>query len=321
MDDDGNWLAPGVASSSVDTRRWCMNCALRSAGLFAILSTALGACRDNQAPLPPIPGHLAFVSTRGRLGQYDIFFMNADGSGIMNLTDSLADDEWPSWSPDSLKIAFQSDRDVNAGTPLDIFVMNANGTNVVQLTTDTTQEGQPAWSPDGSKIAFVSNRGGSLHIYTMNAADGTGITALTTGIQTDAQPAWSPDGKKIAFATNRDGNDEVYVMNSDGTNPVNLTTHPGFDDAPAWSPDGTKISFMSTRNSNTYGIYVMNSDGSNVTKVYAELAPAEYPAWSPDARYLAFDSGGDIYVVQADGSGLRRITGGGSVNVQARWRP
>jgi len=121
-----------------------MNRALR---LLSILSTALGACRDNQAPLPPIPGHLAFVSTRGRLGQYDIFFVNADGGGIVNLTDSLADDEWPSWSPDSLKIAFQSDRDVNAAAPLDIFVMNADGTNVVQLTTDTTKEGQPAWSP------------------------------------------------------------------------------------------------------------------------------------------------------------------------------
>src|SRR5256884_6559401 len=155
---------------------------------LAALCVVLAACNHTEAPLPPIPGHLAFVSNRGRTGlQYDILETGAGGSGLVNLPDSLAYDDWPTWSPDHSKIAFQSDRAVNAAQPLDIFVMNADGTNVVQLTTDTTQERQPAWSPDGAKIAFASNREGKLHIFTMNASDGSGVTRLTTGVQTDAQ--------------------------------------------------------------------------------------------------------------------------------------
>src|SRR5256885_1000271 len=286
---------------------------------LAAVGVVLVGCNHTEAPPPPIPGHLAFVSNRGRTGlQYDIFAMGADGTGLVNLTDSLAYDDWPAWSPDHAKIAFQSDRVVNAAQPLDIFVMNADGTNVVQLTTDTTQERQPAWSPDGAKIAFASNREGKLHIFTMNASDGSGVTRLTTGVQTDAQPAWSPDGTKIAFATNRDINEEVYVMNADGTSPVNLTSNPASDAGPAWSPDGKKIAFMSTRIGGTEQIFVMNADGTGVVQVTSASVGAEYPAWSPDGAYLAFDSDFHIWVAQAAWLGVLDLVLGNEVAAPRR---
>ena len=160
---------------------------------LAAVGVVLVGCNHTEAPLPPIPGHLAFVSNRGRTGlQYDIFAMSADGTGLVNLTDSLAYDDWPTWSPDHSKIAFQSDRAVNAAQPLDIFVMNADGTNVVQLTTDTTQERQPAWSPDGVKIAFASNREGKFHLNVMND-DGAGLVALAEYRDVRGSASWSPE--------------------------------------------------------------------------------------------------------------------------------
>ena len=114
--------------------------------------------------------------------------MNADGTGLLRLTDVPESDLYPAWSPTNL-IAFNSYRDGN----WEIYLMNTNGTNQKNLTNNSTGDDLfPAWSPDGSKIAFQSNRDGAYEVYVMNA-DGTGQTRLTlnTG-DTDGQPAWSP---------------------------------------------------------------------------------------------------------------------------------
>src|SRR2546430_17434788 len=72
---------------------------------------ALVGCRDTAAPSAPIPARIAFGSDR-RLGQSDIWLMNTDGS-LQLVTDHLAQDDWPSWSPDGTHLAFESDRSSN----------------------------------------------------------------------------------------------------------------------------------------------------------------------------------------------------------------
>src|SRR6266550_3137716 len=172
---------------------------------------ALAVRRDTAAPFAPIPARIAFVSDR-RLGQRDIWLMNTDGS-VQLVTNHLADDDWPSWSPDGTHIAFESDRSLN----YDIYSTTLDGSVVVRLTADTAFDGQPAWSPDGAKIAFVSDRDGAGEIYVMNV-DGTGPANLTNNAANDLAPAWSPDGSKIAFQSTRDGSDfAIYVMNANGS--------------------------------------------------------------------------------------------------------
>jgi dipeptidyl aminopeptidase/acylaminoacyl peptidase len=127
---------------------------------------------------------IAFRSYRD--GNYEIYVMNADGTGQpTRLTFGTAYDEFPSWSPDGSKIAFMSDRDGN----FEIYVMNADGNEQTCLTLSAAADGLPYWSPDGLKIAFASERDGNWEIYVMNA-DGTGQTRLTMNPAGDYDTSW-----------------------------------------------------------------------------------------------------------------------------------
>src|SRR5882724_5207201 len=164
--------------------------------------------------------------------------MNADSTGATRLTSNPTLDDRPAWSPDGIKIAFQSNR----ADHTEIYMMDANGSGVIRLTDNLPNqcthpfgcpgESAPSWSPDGTKIALDPLFRGR-EIYLANV-DGSGVTQLTHNVATDAYPAWSPDGTKIAFGSDRDGNGELYVMNADGSGVVRLTHNSSFDGVPAW---------------------------------------------------------------------------------------
>src|SRR6266571_4094053 len=222
-----------------------------------------------------LPSPIAFHSNRS--GNYEIYVMNADGSGQKRLTNNPVADEVPAWSPDGAKIAFASDLYGN----YDIYVMNADGSTPIRLTNNPTYDYWPAWSPDGKKLAFVSDRDGNFEIYVMNA-DGTNPTRLTSNSTVDFSPAWSPDGTRIAFQCDPDGtaNLEICVINADGTNLVRLTNNPALDEFPAWSRDGSKILFTSLRNGNS-DLFIMNPDGTGVTPITGNPATDEDGDWKP----------------------------------------
>jgi WD40 repeat protein len=269
----------------------------------AVAVVAVGGTEHARAAFPGVNGKLAFGSNRD--GNFEIYVMNADGSGVTRLTNDAASDGAPAWSPDSSKLAFASDRDGN----IEIYVMNADGSGVARLTDNAAFDSQPAWSPDGSKLAFASGRDGNEEIYVMNA-DGSGQTNLTNNAALDDSPAWSPDGSKLAFTSRRDGNTEIYVTNADGSGTATrLTNSTPFGNVdPDWSPDGSKLAFVSSRDGNEE-IYVMNADGSGQVRLTNNSLPDRDPAWSPDGSKIAFDnSDGEIYVMNADGSGRTNLT-------------
>ena len=279
------------------------------------------SCGGTNEPTPDAgPGRLLFE--RAGNGLSDIYAVDASGKNLEQLTTSLAIDDWAAWSPDTVKILFQSDRIANPSAPVhfQIYVMNSDGSSVGKLTTlDSVDSYQPAWSPNGTKIIFGSNRDGNGEIYVMDP-NGANVIRLTFDSAEDGQPAWSPDGGKIAFATARDGNDEVYLMNPDGTAPVNLTNNAGSDLTPAWSPDGSKIAFESNREGD-YAVWVMNADGSNPVRLTEPRPPSGAPSWSPDGTRIAYEQNGDIWVMNVDGSRKIRVTGGFWADGLPRWRP
>ena len=277
-------------------------------------------------------GQIAFVS--GRDGNAEIYVMNADGSSLRNLTNNPASDVQPVWSPDGSKIAFTTFRDGND----EIYVMNADGSGLTNLSNNPASDGLPVWSPDGSKIAFVSDRDGSdgIHgeIYVMNA-DGSAVARLTTDAHVlfqYPQHVWSPDGKRIAYVQFVSCGSRcippyayIWVANADGSGATQLTN--GRADAePVWSPDGTRIAFRSLQGG--YRIAVMNANGSGQVTLTDSTGNDEVPVWSPDGSRIVLESRRtgttEVYTVNADGSGLRRLTnnGCGTFNMFApAWSP
>jgi Tol biopolymer transport system component len=212
-------------------------------------------------------------------GGYDIYVMNADGTGQTRITTGSENDYDPAWSPDETRIAFaKCCPDGNA----EIYAMNADGTGQTNLTNNASWDTSPGWSPDGTRIVFDSNRADpdADEIYLMNA-DGTGQTNVSNNPAQDYSPAWSPDGTRIAFVSDRDDwNKEIYVMSADGTDQSRRTIRPSADSAPAWSPDGTKIAFAGYEAGNPE-ILVMNTDGTGQINLTQSQAPERDPDWQP----------------------------------------
>src|SRR2546430_7040418 len=127
------------------------------------------SCGTNEPSPDAGPGRLVFE--RAGSGLADIYAIDARGQHLQQLTTSFAIDDWAAWSPDTVKILFQSDRIANpsAHVHFQIYVMNTDGSSVGKLTTiDSVDSYQPAWSHDGTKIIFGSNRDGNGEIYVMD---------------------------------------------------------------------------------------------------------------------------------------------------------
>ncbi len=120
-------------------------------------------------------------------------------------------------------------------------------------------------------VVFQSNRVGGSKLFVARL-DGSELRQLTSGPGEDVTPVWSPDGSQVMFASTRGGDEDVWIVRRDGQELRNLTNHPAGDSHPSWSPDGRRVVFCSTR-----------GDGEN----------------------------DDIYVVNVDGTGLRRLTDNG----------
>jgi Tol biopolymer transport system component len=161
-----------------------------------------------------------------------IYTINADGTGETRLTYGSYEDRSPSWSPDSRKIGFTTNRESGCQSVIDgcfaAYAMNADGSGQARLTENRATNAAPVWSPDGSSIAFLSFRDGNYELYAMNA-DGSGEMRLTHN--GSGAFVWSPDGRYLATSEG----DAIAIVNRDGSGERRLLTG-GNGGRPDWPP-------------------------------------------------------------------------------------
>lgn len=172
------------------------------------------------------------------------------------------------------------------------------------------------------KIAFIQDG----EVFTMNP-DGSDIKQIThLGPDNSANfPAWSADGKQIVFNEfpPPDGVPQIWAMNADGTNQHLVFAEQDFgENRPSLSPDGSKVVFgrcnLLVGDGDTCAIYSVGIDGTGLHGItgFQLDTTARSPMYSPDGKTVAFILSNDAaagflgvtYLVNADGSNMRRIT-------------
>ena len=250
------------------------------AWLAVVVVLSVGAAGVAAQTAPTRAGVIVF-SRADSGGRYSLWTVAPDTRRLRRVTRGCGWDWYPAWSPDGRRIAFA--RACGNFQPpkfnLDLYVVAANGKGPRRLVHTSTNEEWPTWSPDGSKIAFVSGEpqwikagqaGGKAAELWVVGANGHGLKRLTRNTVRDATPAWSPDGKWIAFSSSRPGHKGIWIISADGRHP-----HPlGIDGGePAWSPDGTQLAFAHGRARvarETVDLYIANADGSGLRRLTHE---------------------------------------------------
>jgi TolB protein len=305
--------------------------------LRVVLEESDNLCAENPA-WSPDGKRLAFANGRakGREGQYyTVHVVNANGTGLLELTGFEANHVWAVWSPDGSQVGLEVSYD--AGTKY--YLMKADGSGEPVEVSSISAEWYPWYWPKwgGAKPALAGQCRMAYEqdgdIYVKNC-DGSGVYRVTDHPAMDRNPAWSPDGQRIVFSSER-GRQPVpagytggflYLVNADGSNLTRLTFEEGDgtnDITPDWSPDGSRIAFH--RNGM---LAIVNPDGSNLSVILQESDELSVinPVWSPDGQRLAFISGrGDVevtvYLVNADGTGLLELKDFEAKYVSAVWSP
>jgi TolB protein len=299
----------------------------------AVTPLALVACdsADDDEGATPL---VVYEATTDRVT--NIFTIDVASGETTQLTDAANFDGNPAWSPDRERIVFNSRSATSE--KYDLYVMDADGGNRRRLT-DTPDAGElsPRFSPDGERIAYVSQTNEGWSVWVM-AADGTGAERVAGTYFFAEFPAWTLHGDELIFAaieqaaeSTTGGAANVYAAAGQNDGPhifsVDLETREvrtrirtaGIDVCPHITPDGKQLLYASTVTDDNaeHAIFVHDLDsndttGASDTRLTEPGARNDYPDPSPDGDLIVFtslrDGNAEMYVMNADGSGQRRLT-------------
>jgi Tol biopolymer transport system component len=245
------------------------------------------------------------ISNSGTLAftfQDDIWIANADGSGARRLTNHLARDENPLFSPDGRTVAFTSNRSGNG----DVWLVPVTGGEPKQLTFFTGNDEAVSWTPDGQALVLVTGRGTHPFGNPLYRAPIDGSIPTPLPVDFGSTGMIKQDGSILAFnrgsapPTTRRGykgnnNADVYVLDLKtnairqltDTNPKDFRTHV-HDGHPMWAADG-QIYYVSERGGN-FNIWRMDATGRNQRQVTSHKDDVQNPSISSDGKRIVYEN-------------------------------
>lgn len=313
---------------------------------FVLAFSALAVASPLAGPQPsPQDRLIAFARWDG------IYVIRADGGGERALWRGgpAAGVSRLAWSPDGRRLAFSNRRN-------ELWVIDADGSRPVRMVTAAEISakvilGPLTWLPGGRRIGFTAIHAWSAgekarewDIYAVDP-DGTGAKRLSkTPRVYEFDVDWSPAGDRIAVTDMAGMFAHLRVMTTGGT--IRGTANPGSGweiAMPDWSPDGRRLAFIEWPNFvdgsgslNDAEIWVTTPNGRWRRLTWNRVADSN-PVWSPDGRRIAFVRGRDpgsmlylpaarcgsaeIYVMNADGGGVTRLTHDDAEETSPAWQP
>jgi Tol biopolymer transport system component len=210
-----------------------------------ILDLATGAVRrtgsagdwqDTEPRWSPDGTRIVFSSTRGQKDNFDIFVMNADGSGLQRLTDHAAAEQGPVWAADAKSIYFTGERDGRG----EIYRVWLNDRRVDRITNGINRAIMPATSPDGRYLAYAAQTIMSFQIHLIDLTNGSSRQITSGGGA--CRPSFAPDSQEIAFVRLDREPSRIEAVRESGLR-VLLEDKTLWSYYPDYSPDGRLVAF------------------------------------------------------------------------------
>jgi eukaryotic-like serine/threonine-protein kinase len=302
----------------------------RTGGNTAVNLTANSPDDDSEPALSRDGLRIAFRSERGSGG---LFVMESTGE---NPTRIASRGHLPAWSPDGKSIVYSDDTFVTPserGTP-DSRLHVIDLTSGAQRDLATGDALQPNWSPHGYRIAYWGvTRGGQRDIWTVAAAGGAPVK-VTDDLALDWNPVWSPNGEELYFLSDRGGSMNAWRVKIDEpTGRSSGEPQPFIVPASSvrllnWAAKGQRFIFSQAER--RVALFSIAFDRTRMdvagepAPTWAALNDITNFSFSPDGTEIVYDTVGDphedLWISKIDGSGRRRLVGGG-LNRAPQWSP
>jgi Tol biopolymer transport system component/serine/threonine protein kinase len=262
---------------------------LDGTNLVQLTNQSSGACQPSWSPdgarlafTSPCRLHGDFVN--GAYSDSSLFVINADGTGMKQLTSVAGADFDPDWSPDGKQIAFTSIRDGNR----QIYTLDIDSMAVTRLTKPDVniENSQPTWSPDGQEIAYQVKRFGTYQVWVMSSTGQDNLQLARSGQSLwDYLPTWSRDGRMLLFTQRyASGISRPWLMSiqyQEGGDATRLSNFPTPIEDVEYSPDGLWLLSEGMDGNGNHDIYLMTITGGNRTRLTNDPAVDFDPTWRP----------------------------------------